>query len=60
MKVIRAKGPIFVPNDPEKPDNYAMRLVQTGLIALVPEDFHLDKEKYEDIGKVQIKKIKGQ
>ena len=58
MKVIRAKGHIYVPTNPEKPDTSTMRLVQTGLIALVPDDFQLPKDKFEEVGKVKVNKVK--
>lgn len=60
MLVIRAKGNIYVPQNPEKPDTSTMRLVQSGLIALVPEDFKIQKEKHELVAKVKVKKEKGE
>lgn len=58
IRLIRAKRNIFVPHDPENPDKNSMRLVQTGLIALVPNNFELPKDYYLDLGKVQVKKDK--
>ena len=55
MKVIRTKRPLYVPQNPEKPDHNSMRLVQTNLIALVPSDFQLPEDSYMDLGKVKIK-----
>lgn len=51
MKVIRASRGIFVPINPEKPDINSVRLLQTGLIALIPDDFSLPKDSYVDLGK---------
>lgn len=58
MKVIRANRGLYVPNNPEKPDNNSMRLVPTGLVALVPEDFNLPEGSYADLGKFKEKKKK--
>lgn len=54
LKVIRAKRGMYVPCDPENPDNNAMRLVQSGLIAIVPEDFVLLEDTYTTVGKVEL------
>ena len=58
MMVIRAKGNIYVPQNPEKPDTSTMRLVQAGLVALVPDDYKIPKEKYDLVGKVTVPKKK--
>lgn len=52
MKVIRAKRNIFVPHNPEMPDTNSMRLVQTGLIAIVSDDFQLPEGSHKIIGTV--------
>lgn len=49
MKVIRAKRQIFVPINPESPERSSMRLVQTGLVALVPSDYVLPADYYVDV-----------
>lgn len=56
MRVIRAERNIFVPQNPEQPDKNSMRLVSTGLVALIPECFELPKDAFKDLGKVKIKK----
>lgn len=48
MRIIRAKRGIFIPCDPEKPDKNMMRLVQTGLIAIVPDDYALPEDSYSE------------
>ena len=60
IKVIRAEKNIFVPNNPEKPDKNSMRLVSTGLVALVPDSYALPEGSYQDLGKIQAKKEKAQ
>lgn len=59
MKVIRAKRGIHVPHNPESPDRNSMRLVQTGLIAIVPEDYPLPKDSYQDLGKLKLENKKS-
>lgn len=56
MKVIRASRGIYVPHDPEKPDSNSMRLVQSGLLAIIPDDFHLPDDSYKELGELEIKK----
>lgn len=58
MKVIRADRGIYVPHDPEKPDNNQMRLLQKGLVALVPESYVLPEGSYKDLGKLDLNKLK--
>ena len=53
MKVIRANRGIFIPQNPENPDMNSMRLVQTGLIAIVPDGFALPKDSFSDVGEFQ-------
>lgn len=56
MKLIRASRGIYVPHDPEKPDKNAMRLVQTGLIAIIPDNFVLPEDSYVELQDLHIKK----
>lgn len=56
MKVIRANKPLFVPTNPEKPDTRSMRLVQTGLVALVPAKYKLPQGAYMDVADVPLAK----
>ena len=56
MKVIRADRGIYVPHDPEKPDHNQMRLLQKGLIALVPDNYVLPEGSYKDLGKLKLDK----
>lgn len=60
MLVIRAKGNIYVPQNPEKPDTSTMRLVQSGLVALVPDNFKIQKEKHQVLSKVKLSKDKDE
>lgn len=53
MKVIRAERNIFVPQNPENPDKSMMRLVATGLVALVPKDYELPDGSYQEIGVIK-------
>lgn len=56
MKIIRAERGIYVPHNPEKPDKNSMRLVQNGLLAIVPDEFELPEDSYIDMGKVHLHK----
>lgn len=58
MKIIRAERGIYVPHDPENPDNNSMRAVHAGLIALVPDNFSLPKDYFQDLGRVEVKRLK--
>jgi len=59
MKIIRTTAPTHVPVNPENPDTNVMRLVQTGLVALVPSGFQVPPEKqFIDLGKVKLKEDK--
>lgn len=58
MKVIRATKGIHVPVNPENPNHNVMRLVHTGLIALVPKDFKLPEDSYVEVGTVKVKDVK--
>ena len=58
MRVIKAERGIYIPADPSHPANGAMRLVQTGIMALIPDDFELPKDAYIDLGKLDIRKDK--
>lgn len=58
MKVIKAQRGIYIPQDPEKPDNNSMRLLAKGVIGLVPTDFMLPSDSYEEVGKVNFQKGK--
>lgn len=53
MKVIRAKRPVFVPANPEKPDS-VMKPVGSGLIALIPSEFHLPEGSHEIVHEFEI------
>lgn len=59
MKVIRALRDIFVPHDPEKPDTNAMKVVRKGLLTLIPDDFKLPEDAFEDVGRFDVNKKKG-
>lgn len=48
VKLIRAKVGILVPTNPEKKDSL-VRPVQKGTLCLIPTDFKLAKEKYEEV-----------
>lgn len=58
MKIIRAERGVYVPHDPEKPNNNEMRLLQKGLVALVPSNYALPQDSYKDLGKVDLNKLK--
>lgn len=58
MRVIRAERGIYVPQNPESPDKLSVRLVETNIIALVPDDYHLPEDSYTDLGKLKIDKKK--
>lgn len=53
MRIVRAERNIFVPLNPEKPIGSSVRLVESGLIALIPEDYHLPEESYTHVAKVK-------
>lgn len=55
MKVIRAKRGVYVPRNPENPDKNEMRLVQSGLIAIVPDSYILQEGTYQDLGELILK-----
>lgn len=59
MKVIRAERGVFVPHNPENPDNNSMRLVGKGLLALIPDNFQLPKGSYQDLGKLKLEDQKN-
>lgn len=58
MKVIRANRVVFVPHDPEKPNNQSMRFVGQGTLALVPDDYELPEGSYQDLGKLKLENVK--
>lgn len=58
MRVIRAERNLFVPQNPEKPDKNSMRLVPTGLVALVPDEYKMPEGSFKEIGKVKFSKSK--
>lgn len=60
MKVIRAKRGIHIPRNPENPDMNAMQLVQTGLLALIPDDFQLPEDAFAEVGKFTVRKNKDE
>ena len=55
MILVQAKRPIYVPANPHNPKFSTMRLVQTGLVALVPQDHGLPEGSFEV---VRVKKRK--
>lgn len=58
MKLIRANKGIYVPADPESKADLnlqAMRLVQTGLVALIPDNFNLPEDSHKVISSFQVK-----
>lgn len=58
MKLIKAVRGVYIPHDPEKPVNSEMRLLSKGVIGIIPDDFQLPKDSYEDLGKLKLKKEK--
>lgn len=50
MKIIRATRDIHVPHNPENPLPNSFKAVQSGLIALVPDDFNLPEDAFIDLG----------
>ena len=55
IKIIRAKEGIAIPSNPENKDSVST-FVQKGMIALVPSDYKIDKEKYDLVQKFKLKK----
>lgn len=58
MKIIRANRGLYIPVDPENKES-VVRLVNPGLIALIPDDFQLPKGSYKELAKVNVKKDKN-
>ena len=58
MRVIRAERNLFVPHNPEKPDKNSMRLVPTGLVALVPDEYEMPEGSFKEVGRVKVSKSK--
>lgn len=59
VRLIRAKRNIHVPHNPEHPEGNSFKAVQSGLLALVPKNFKLPHDAYEDLGMVGEKKKKA-
>ena len=53
IKAIRANRGINVPLDPEKKDSMT-RVIQKGMLALVPESYELPEDSYIDLGKIDL------
>lgn len=57
VRVIRANRTLYVPNNPESKDEFkTVRLVQTGLIALVHNDYKLPADSFTELGKINLDK----
>lgn len=57
LKLIRTKEGVALPSNPEDSKSI-VRMVQKGMIALVPSTYNLDESKYDLIQKVNTNKKK--
>lgn len=57
LKLIRTKEGVPLPSNPEDSKS-VVRMVQKGMIALVPSTYNLDESKYDLIQKVNTNKKK--
>lgn len=58
IKLIRAMRDIHVPHNPEKPTGNSLKAVQRGLLTLIPKDYKLPQDSYEDLGVLKPKNKK--
>lgn len=57
--LVRIKSGAYVPADPED-EQSSLKPVASGALTLIPEGFKLEKESFELIQKINIKKTKSE